>query len=162
MRIELGVQTLGKKLKIVGAVIGGIILLIVIGVVASFVAPGSVYKTDPNKITGITQFFVLKDGSLYKARFSLTDKDNSIVTSDAKVNFDAKTDTGVTLYHTGFNVKSDDFKTYSLVLTGAPIVAYAWQINGQSLAHPPNVFPKAYLTVTLPDGKSFNADTSFF
>jgi hypothetical protein len=78
------------------------------------------------------------------------------------VNFDAKTDTGVTLYHTGFNIKSDDFKTYSLVLTGAPIVAYAWQIIGQSLAHPPTVFPKAYLTVTLPDGKSFNADTSFF
>jgi hypothetical protein len=153
---------LGKKLKIAGAVIGGIIILIIIGVVASFVAPGSVYKTDPSKITGVTQFFVLKDGSLYKARFSLTDKDNNIVTSDGKVSFDAKTDTGLALYHTDFNVKSEDFKTYSLVLTGAPVIAYAWQINGQSLTHPSNVFPKAYLTVTLPNGKSFNADTSFF
>jgi hypothetical protein len=140
---------LGKKLKIVGAVIGSIVLLIIIGVVASFVAPGSVFKTDPNKITGITQFYVIKDGSLYKARFSLTDKDNGIVTSDAKVSFDAKTDSGISFYHT-------------YMLTGAPVVAYAWQINGQSLAHPSNVFPKAYLTVTLPNRKSFNADSSFF
>lgn len=153
---------MGRKLKIVGAVIGSIVLLIIIGVVASFVAPGSVFKTDPNKITGITQFYVIKDGSLYKARFSLTDKDNGIVTSDAKVSFDAKTDSGISFYHTDFNVKSEDFKTYNLVLTGAPVVAYAWQINGQSLAHPSNVFPKAYLTVTLPNGKSFNADSSFF
>lgn len=37
-----------------------------------------------------------------------------------------------------------------------------WMCNGQSLAHPPNDFPKAYMTVTLLNGKSFNADTSFF
>jgi hypothetical protein len=66
------------------------------------------------------------------------------------------------LYHTDFNIKSEDFKTYSLVLTGSPVVAYAWQINGQLLAHSSNVFPKAYLNVTLPNGKSFSADTSFF
>jgi hypothetical protein len=152
---------LGKKLKILGAVIGGIILLIIIAVVASFLAPGSVYKTDPNKITGITQFFVIKDGSLYRSRFSLIDSNNGIATSDAKVSFTAKTESGTTLYHTDFNIKSEDFKTYSLVLTGAPIVAYAWQINRESLAHSPTDFPKAYLTVTLPNGKSFNADTSF-
>jgi hypothetical protein len=64
-----------------------------------------------------------------------------------KVSFTAKTDSGATLYHTDFNIKSEDFKAYSLVLTGTPVVAYAWQINGQSLAHPSNVFPKAYLTV---------------
>jgi hypothetical protein len=56
---------LGKKLKIV---IGVVVVVLFIGVpiVLSFVAPGSVLKADTNNITGVTQFFVLKeDGGLY-------------------------------------------------------------------------------------------------
>jgi hypothetical protein len=56
-----------------------------------------------------------------------------------KVSFTAKTDSGATSYHTDINIKSKDFKTYSLILTGTPVATYAWQISGQSLAHLSNV-----------------------
>jgi hypothetical protein len=112
---------------------------------------------------------VLKDGSLYKIRFSLSDKDNSgIVTSDANVSFTAKTNnnnnytSSHVLYRKDFSIKSEQFQTYAIVLTGAPIVAYTWQLNATDLQAQPGQFPMAYLNVTLPNGRMLNASTSYF
>ena len=71
METRLGIDV-RKQIKIVIAAVVGLATLVVgVPIAASFIAPGIVYKTDPDKITSITQFHVLKDGSLYKIRFSL-------------------------------------------------------------------------------------------
>jgi hypothetical protein len=146
---------LGKKLKIVIVVVIGVVVVLFIGVaiVLSFVAPG----------TGVTQFFVLKDGSLYDVRFSLVNKDNAAVASNANVTFAAKTKSGDdVLYSRNFSINSQDFQRYRFVITGFPMVAYAWQLNATDLdKYPSGDFPTAYLNVTLPDGRTFNASTSY-
>jgi hypothetical protein len=151
---------MGKKLKIVAAVIGGIIVLIVIG--AMYFEPDVVLKTDPNKITGISQFVVLKDGSLYKVRFSLVDQNNAYVTSDAHIHFfvccDQSATTPILLYNAQGDIKAEQFQTYNLVISGAPIVAYAWQIDGNAFVN--SYSNTATLVVTLPGGKSFTAHAS--
>lgn len=152
-----------KKVGIGIGIFFVIIIIMIVGFFASYyVAPSSVLKANPDDITGVSQYFVLKDGSLYKVRFSLDNKNNAFVTSAAKINFIVKTQDGRTLFSDTFNIKSEDFQTYSLVLTGAPVVAYSWQIDGSKLQHSDTDFPKAYLTVTLPNGKSFNADAPVF
>jgi hypothetical protein len=168
METRLGIDV-RKQIKIVIAAVVGLATLVVgVPIAASFIAPGIVYKTDPDKITSITQFHVLKDGSLYKIRFSLSDKDNSgIVTSDANVSFTAKTNnnnntSSYILYRKDFSIKSEQFQTYAIVLTGAPIVAYTWQLNATDLQAQPGQFPMAYLNVTLPNGRMLNASTSYF
>ncbi|MDQ4067394.1 MAG: hypothetical protein M3114_07390 [Thermoproteota archaeon] len=164
---------MGKKAKIViGVVLGVIFVFIGIPLILFFFAPGAI-PADPDRITGISQYFVLRDGSLYKARFSLVDANNAVVTSDAAVKWVVKADAayGQELYRQEFNIKSIDFQTYQLVLTGAPVVAYSWQIDGNSFpeqfssASSSTGLPRAkvgILEVTLPNGKNFTADTTFY
>ena len=111
----------------------------------------------------MTQFFVLKDCSLYDVRFSLVNKDNAAVASNANVTFAAKTKSGDdVLYSRNFSINSQDFQRYRFVITGFPMVAYAWQLNTTDLdKYPSGDFPTAYLNVTLPDGRTFNASTSY-
>jgi hypothetical protein len=159
---------MGKKLKIIIVFVIGAVVVLFIGVafVLSFVAPGAVLEADSNNnITGVTQFFVLKDGSLYNIRFSLVNKDGAAVPSNANVTFTAKTKSGGddVMYSRDFNINSQDFQRYRFVITGFPMVAYAWQLNATDLdKYPSGDFPTAYLNVTLPDGRIFNASTSYF
>ncbi len=81
---------MGKKLKIIIVFVIGVVVVLFIGVafVLSFVAPGAVLEADSNNnITGVTQFFVLKDGSLYHIRFSLVNKDGVCCPKRRKRNF---------------------------------------------------------------------------
>jgi zinc-ribbon domain len=176
----------GKKLKIVvGIVLGVIFVFIGLPLILMFGAPGAI-PSNPDNITGVSQFFVIRDGNLYNVRFSLVDRNQSVVTSDANATFTVKSQTGATLYERAFAIKSTDFQTYQLVLTGAPIVAHAFQINSSEIAPQeaaatltrngtssggggttttPTLdsgMKTAYLTVTLPNGKSFTAQTTFF
>ena len=83
-----------KKLKIVIVVVIGVVvvLFLVVTIVLSFVAPGTVLEVDSNNnITGVTKFFVLNHGILYDILFSLLNKDNTAVASNANVTFAAKT-----------------------------------------------------------------------
>jgi hypothetical protein len=142
-----------------------VVLFIGVPIVLSFVAPSSVLKADTNNITGVTQFFVLKeDGGLYKVRFSLVNKDGAAVPSDAKVTFAAKTKSGDdVLCSKDFSVNTQDFQGYRFVITGFPMVAYAWQLNATDLdKYSSGDFPTAYLNVTLPNGRMLNASTSYF
>ncbi len=116
------------------------------------------------------------EGSLYRIRFSLVDANDVVATSNAKVSFAMLVDaTNQTLYSRTFDIKSTDFQTYQLVLTGAPIVAYSWQVDSSEIARPQsvtnnnnqttsldNTMKTALLTVTLPNGKTFTTDTTFF
>lgn len=179
-----------SKKKIVGIALSVIVgFFVIIIVAASTVPAGTVYKaTSSDQITGVSQFVVLKDGSLYKARFSFIDGNERPVTSDANVTFAAMTQANQTIYERTFNVKAEQFQQYQLVLTGAPILAYAWQIDGgemtaqgQSASNTTTTTRNAtagggtvttpafdsgmktgVLTVTLPNGKSFTAQTTFF
>jgi hypothetical protein len=156
---------LGKKLKIVIMVVIAVVLLLIgVPIILTFVAPGTVLNANANDITGVTQFFVLKDGSLYNVRFSLVNKDSAAVPSDANVTFAAKTKSGDdVLYSRDFSINSQDFQRYRFVTTGFPMVAYAWQLNATDLdKYPSGDFPTAYLNVTLPNGRTFNASTSYF
>jgi hypothetical protein len=106
-----------------------------------------VYKAqNPEQITGVSQFVVLNDGSLYKARFSLIDRNDRPVTSDANVTFAAKTHVNQTVYERAFSVKAEQFQQYQIVVTGAPILAYAWQIDSGEMAA--QAQPAAYTTTT--------------
>jgi hypothetical protein len=158
---------MGKKLKIIIVFVIGVVAVLFIGVaiLLSFVAPGAVLEADSNNITGVTQFFVLKDGSLYNIRFSLVNKYSVAVPSDANVTFAAKTKSGGddVLYSRDFSINSQDFQRFRFVITGFPMVAYAWQLNATDLdKYSSGDFPTAYLNVTLPDGRTFNASTSYF
>src|SRR5918997_6971018 len=137
---EIKKKRMSKK-KIVGIALAVIVgFFVIVLVAASTVPAGTVYKAEnPEQITGVSQFVVLKDGSLYKARFSFIDRNERPVTSDANVTFSAKTQANQTIYERAFNVKAEQFQQYQLVLTGAPILAYAWQIDSGEMtaqAHP--------------------------
>ena len=154
-----------KKLKVViGAVIGVVVTLFMgVPIVLSFVSPGTVLEANPNNITGVTQFLVLKDGILYNIRFSLVNKDSAAIPSDANVTFAVKTKSGDNvLYSRDFSINSQDFQRYRFVITGYPMVAYAWQLNATDLdKYPSGDFPAAFLNVTLPNGRMLNASTSY-
>jgi hypothetical protein len=108
---------------------------------------------------------VRKDCSLYNIRFSLVNKDGAAVPSNADVTFTAKTKSGEddVMYSREFSINSQDFQRYRFVITGFPMVAYAWQLNATDLdKYPSGDFPTAYLHVTLSDGRTFNTSTSYF
>lgn len=149
---------MNNKLKIAGIVAGLIILLVTLGVSSIFISTGKV-NTNPDDVIGISQYFVQRDENLYNIRFSLTDKDSLWVISDASVEFVVKDDDGDILYSENFDIKSEDYKTFHLVLSGAPVIAYSWNIDGAKLNRGSLAFHTAYLTVTLPNGKSFTAET---
>lgn len=111
-----------KKLKIVIVVVIGVVVVLFLGVtiVLSFIAHGTVLEVDSNNnITGVTQFFELKDGSLYNVRFSLVNKDNAAIASNANVTFAVKTKSGDdVLYSRNFSINSQDFQRYRFVITG--------------------------------------------
>lgn len=147
-----------KSFKVVLALAGILLLLVSVGVGALFFAPSRTLRSNLDRISGVSQYFVFKDGSQYIARFSLVNNDNSWATSDAIATFVIKLDNGTELYSRQYNVLSTDFQTYQLP-TGQPVVAYAWQINASDLHYGDLDFPKAFLSVTLPNGKTFNAET---
>lgn len=113
-----------------------------------------------NKIIGISEFYVAQVGSVYQAHFSLTGEHAEQLSSDAKVVFVVKRDDGSIVYSQNFDASQDDFKTYQRVITGAEFNAYLWQFDAQKIPHGQYELLKAYLTVTLPNGKTYNADTS--
>ena len=112
-----------------------------------------------NNIIGISEFVVAQQGSVYQVHFSLTGARAEQLSSDAKVSFVVKRDDGSTVYSQNLDVKQDDFQTYQR-FTGASFLAYLWQFDGQKIPHGQYEILKAYLTVTLPNGKTYQADTS--
>jgi hypothetical protein len=153
---DSGETLVGKKLKITIIVVVAVVAIIVIAGLAST----PYINRDVNSIAGVSQFVVLKDGSLYKARFSLVDQDNYVSASDANVKFSIRDSSGNDLYSRAFNIGSYDFEEYKLLLTGAPIIAYAWQFNQGDVRGSSDSFKTSYLTVSLPNGKVFDAQTS--
>jgi hypothetical protein len=129
--------------------------------------------SSPDEVAGISQIIVLDDGSLYRARFSLVNNNSEVVTSDANITFTVTPTTYIstpqqqnqTLYQRQFAIRAEDFQQYQLVLTGQPITVYAWQIDRNSLLPPytDSSYPKvALLNVTLPNNKTFTAESSSF
>jgi hypothetical protein len=162
-----------KVVKGIGISIGVFFaLIIIVGVIASTTNHSTNSSTNQsidqakidnaNKITGVTNFLILKEGSLYQARFSLVDANNDQMASDANVTVQVKRDDGSLVYSQNFTVSQDDFKTYQLQLTGTQFLAYAWQIDASNLQHSDLEVLKGYLTVTLPNGKTYSTDTSVF
>jgi hypothetical protein len=141
----------GKKLKIVIIVVVVIVALFFIAALAS----GPYINKDVEAIQGIDQFVVLEQGSQYVARFSLVDAQMGPAAADVNVNFRVGNH-----YEDNFNVNASEFGTYQLQLTGQEFVAYAWTLpSGFSITEPTDT---AVLTVTLPDGREFKADTTVF
>lgn len=112
-----------------------------------------------NSIIGISEFVVVQQGSIYQAHFSLTGTHAEQLSSDAKVSFIVKRDDGSTIYSQNLDVKQSDFQTYQR-FTGASFLAYLWQFDGQKIPHGQYEILKAHLIVTLPNGKTYQADTS--
>lgn len=57
--------------------------------------------------------------SLYDVRFSLVNKDNAAIASNANVTFAVKTKSGDdVLYSRNFSINSQDFQRYRFVITG--------------------------------------------
>ena len=147
-----------KRQKITTIIIGVIILFGAFGLYSVFSSTKNLPEANPDDIVGISQYFVQRDASNYNVRFSLIDKDDSLVTSDASIDFMVKTDNGAILYSKNFAIRSGDFKIFQLVLNGEPIIAYSWQINNDELKRGLLDFHTAYITVTLPNGKSFTSE----
>lgn len=105
---------------------------------------------NPDEIAGITQFIVIKDGSITKLRFSLIDDQGYAAASDAVVRVKSPN------YEQEFSISANDFKEYKLQLTGQPIFAYAWQTT-EDLGS-----DYVGITVTLPNGKQFTDSDRVF
>jgi hypothetical protein len=152
-----------------------IIALVIFGffVVAGAIGSITLRKANPSDITGITQFVVINDNGLYKVRFSLTDQNNALVSSDAHVRFNMTefnetasgssspmspiSESGYTeVYHSDENIKAYQFQDVRLLLTGATLLAYSWQIKPEWVHGNPD---SATVQVTLPDGKRLAAQT---
>lgn len=168
----------GKKIGIgIGVVIGVFFVLVGIGAAASSSQSNNsanintaAYSADLNRIVGISEFTVTKQGSMYQAHFQLVDKDLAPMTSDARVSLVVKLkntsngNDGQTVYSKAFDVRASDFQAYTRTLTGAQTgEMYLWLIDTQDLQGVKQSdfsFGDATLTVTLPNGKSFTADTT--
>ena len=138
-----------KAVKIVLMVVFGFIGIIFLGAIFS----GPFVNHDISAITGIKQFVVLHDGSLYTTRFSLVDSENGQAASDAHLSYNICGVQGEV------DITASDFKTYQLVLTGQPIVAYAWQMDDPEMDCDTY---NANIVVTLPDGRWFEARKTAF
>jgi predicted 3-demethylubiquinone-9 3-methyltransferase (glyoxalase superfamily) len=137
-----------------------IIALVIFGffVIAGAIGSTTIRKANPNDITGITQFVVLNDNGVHKARFSLNDQNNALVSSDANVRFNmSQANNDTLIYHSNENIKAYQFNDVTLILTGAKMLAYSWQILPEQL-HGLNP-DKAEVLVTLPNGKQLSAAT---
>jgi hypothetical protein len=64
---------------------------------------------EANKVTGVTNFEIIKLGSLYQARFSLVDANSAQVASDTKVTLQVKQDDGTVVYSQSFDVHDNEF-----------------------------------------------------
>ncbi|HET7149293.1 MAG TPA: hypothetical protein VFI73_12425 [Candidatus Nitrosopolaris sp.] len=121
-------------------------------------------KGQQTNITGITQFAVINDNGLYKVRFSLNDQDDALVSSDAHIHFTmccittaSQTPADITnAYDSNQTITADQFHDITLVLTGAKLLAYSWQINSNTVNGSPHI---AHIEVSLPNGKLLTART---
>lgn len=118
---------------------------------------------EASKAASLTQFWVLKEGDVYRARVSLMDKDQSFIGESGKVTFGILDEQGNALYSSEFCVKKDDFKEYQLVLTGAKIYAYAWTFPSSDVKPPQKQqfslgIGTAVLQFTTTDGRTLNID----
>ncbi|HEV2192530.1 MAG TPA: hypothetical protein VGR54_02800 [Nitrosopumilaceae archaeon] len=162
------------KIKKIGigigiAILSFFVLAIVVAVVSQTNNPNSSLPTslpdngpqieNANNIIGISEFVVVQQGSIYQAHFSLTGTHAEQLSSDAQVSFVVKRDDGSTVYTQNLDVKQSDFQTYQR-FTGASFLAYLWQFDGQKIPHGQYEILKAHLMVTLPNGKTYQADTS--
>jgi len=136
--------------------------------------PKIIPKTD---VFGLTNFVVLKDGTLYKVRFTLVDRDGYAIYRDGNVLFqiyeksssfnkDFELETELTLlYEHAFDIKASDFAEYKLALTGQPVYAYAWQFKASDIKEPKESDISTGLAViefTAPDGEKFKTEEMIF
>jgi hypothetical protein len=177
---------MSKRIWILVGIFGFLGTMIVIGLASS--GPTAIEEVTNDKepetkmitktdVFGLTGFVVLKDGTLYKARFTLVDKDNYALYRDGHVLFqiyekssifnkDFELETKQTLlYERSFEVKASDFAEYKLALTGQPIYAYAWQFKVSDVKEPKESdisMGVAVIEFTTPDGETFKAEETVF
>jgi hypothetical protein len=139
-----------KKRYIVIIPVVGFAMLILLGIGLST----PYINRDVEAINGLTNFVVLHDGTLYKARFTLVDNEGYVAASDGKVH--------AVICGAVYNFPfiADEFQQYKLQLTGQPIVAYAWTMQDSDI-HADGMCD-ATITVTLSNGKSFETNTTVF
>ena len=145
-----------KGIKIVLVVVIGFIGILFLAALLS----GPYVNHDVEAINGIDNFVVLEQGSQYIARFSLVDTDFAPAASDVNVHF------SVAGWEQNFNVTQAEFGQYQLQLTGQQFTAYAWTLPDEIKAalHEGESYDSdtAYITVTLPDGRQFDAEETVF
>lgn len=115
--------------------------------------------SDTAKIIGITSYDTAKSGSVYQVYFGLQDRNANYLSSDAKIDFKVTNAAGKTIYTDSFNIKKQDFFNFYFN-RGGSFYGYAWNIDEGKLQEIANEYGTAHITVTLPNGKSFSADTS--
>jgi hypothetical protein len=133
------------------------VIIIVVPIVVVFVFLIAVVGSQPyvnkniDEIAGLTQFHVIKDGTITKLRFSFVDDQGYVAASDATVHVK------IYAYDQEFSISANDFKQYRLQLTGQPLIAYAWQTTER-------IGRDTYVqsNVTLPNGKQFTASDRVF
>jgi hypothetical protein len=103
----------------------------------------------------------------------LVDKDAKPISSDAKVQLSIRVentgtpDDGMEIYANSFDVKRFNFRTYESVTTRDIYgIAYVWVIDYSELDEMNKYdiysYAVASITLTLPDGRSFNTETAIF
>jgi hypothetical protein len=175
----------GKTIGIViGAVVGGIIVLGLIGILAANVAPAVSREQDsftdgtnvinntqvnpvssqsaqvnPTRVNKVDRVFVLGDESdnVYQARFSLVDANQVEISEDGEVSFAITDGSDRILYQEQFSVSKNDFENYQLVLTGQPFLAYVWDIPVSKVNPGVGTFGTASVIFTAKDGNDFNS-----
>lgn len=101
-----------------------------------------------SKIDHITSFLVLKENDVYKATFTLNDKDDKWVTEDGHVYFKILDGLGKVVYEKEMDVKSTEFKEF---------YAYKWTFSSAEVKKSTSDMGKAIMTFTTADNKVLNA-----
>lgn len=118
---------------------------------------------DVQAIEGLTDFHVLKDGTMYMMRFSLIDKNGYAAASDAIVVFGIyDKNLGNINYRDVFGVNASDFGEYKLALTGQPFIAYVWQEPESQIEKDHYCNKEAKISVMLPDGRAFETEDTIY
>jgi len=143
-------------------------MIVLLGLVV--IVAGCVGQSSTSSNTGlrtsnaqyIGNFMALLTGDEIDARFSLQDGSKNYVSGDGIGSIRIVNSEGETVYTGTINVKKEDFKTYTLVLTGNEFLAYGWSIPLSTIKNATSSTGTAYFKFTTATGEFNELETSVF
>lgn len=111
----------------------------------------------------IDTFNLVTEGEVFRAYFSLQDKDGLNTVADGRVEIVIKDDSEEVVFVKSFGIKQSDFVDYQIMLTGIGVgKAYEWRIPKNEIKKGSSISGDVELKFTLENGTIFKNETSIY